>query len=49
MAVLLVLATFLVFVLLDYVLNRGKEPAMAPAEAPQRRPVPPRTIGGQSP
>lgn len=43
MTVLLVLATFLVFIVLDYVLNRNKAIATAPAEA--AHPVP-AVIGG---
>lgn len=35
MTVLLVLATFLVFIVLDYAMNRNKQAAVAPAVAPQ--------------
>jgi glycine cleavage system H protein len=43
MTVLLVLATFLVFIVLDYAMNRNKEIALAPVVAPQAVPV---TFGG---
>jgi glycine cleavage system H protein len=43
MTVLLVLATFLVFIVLDYAINRNKEIALAPVVAPQAVPV---TFGG---
>jgi glycine cleavage system H protein len=43
MTVLLVLATFLVFIVLDYAINRGKQVALAPVEATQAVPA---TFGG---
>src|SRR5438270_12353578 len=43
MTVLLVLATFLVFIVLDYAINRNKAIALAPVVAPQAVPV---TFGG---
>jgi len=43
MTVLLVLATFLVFIVLDYALNRNKAIVLAPAMAPQPIPA---VIGG---
>jgi glycine cleavage system H protein len=39
MTVLLVLATFLVFIVLDYAMNRNKAIATAPAESPQTVPA----------
>ena len=39
MTVILVLATFLVFIVLDYVLNRRKAMATAPALAPKAVPA----------
>ena len=43
MTVLLVLATFLVFIVLDYAMNRNRAMAIVPVEAPT--PVP-ATFGG---
>jgi glycine cleavage system H protein len=43
MTVLLVLATFLVFIVLDYAMNRRKEVVVAAAETPQALPA---TVGG---
>lgn len=43
MTVLLVLATFLVFIVLDYAMNRNKQVAVAPAVAPEAVPA---LVGG---